>query len=741
MALTSQIKVRQISPSELSGFVNGATFSSLSGTGINIGGNIAPTISGLYSLGDTGHYFQNLYTNNVIIPSGNSINFGGTTLSAYTSGNAGILNVGGYTITSTSTALSIIGPSGPSGYQGIQGIVGNSGISVTGYTTSNNKLTFYYSDGTSGNAIQLPSGATGATGAFAIGSYVSGNYVSFIFSNGTTGSAFYIPSGLQGNNGPVGNIYYDFQTLYNYNTGDPNPPYVYLPSVNPSIVDNPPLNFVKGMDYGIGYSGLATAIVSGYNTNYYVDDLGQTGYLQLVFFTSEATPGRYISSETITGYSTIANWLDTNNNPISSNRTFNPYMNQISMSVNFASDSSYYYGFQRYSMAVQAPIDGNTVPGEWGFYVLGQANTNYFGPQGPSGVAGIQGVPGPQGDIGPNGIDGPVGIGIAGVTSNGSSLQLEFSDGSTSQWITLPQGGAQGATGPQGPSGLQGIQGPTGATGAQGYADTYLVYFGTQEINATSGISPSFNKEISGQSIFTYCTGNNMYFKAGDEIQFQHNDLIGKAYSPAQNVLVADSNYSGVRYFYGLVNTFNKTAGVITMTIEGSPYPPIGISGSYMYWNQFNGISMNLGGLGSPGPIGNVGPQGIQGNTGHSIFINTGIDLSTSNLTNIYGSNCDSWSINIGDTQHSNTLNFISSSIATGQTLIIKVYNSGNNTLGDDGSNLLTWQVDSVGGVKWPYGVPAPGPAPSSSSVYTIIRFPDMGGLPAMFGTFSANYS
>ena len=735
--ITSQIKVRQISPTELSGFVNGTMFSSLSGTGINIGGNIISTGSGLYSLGGTNHYFKNLYTNNINIPSGSGIMFGNTSLTAFTSGNAGVLNVGGYTITSSATALSIIGPSGPSGLQGIQGITGNSGVGITGYTTSNNQLTFYYSNGTSGNALQLPSGATGATGAFATGSIVSGNYISFVFSNGSTGASFYIPSGEQGEQGPVGNIYYDFGVLSNYTTGDPQPPLAYFPDVNPSITENPPLNFVKGMDYGIGYSGLSTYLMSGYiPTNYYVDDWGQTGYLQLVFFTSDAVPGRYISGQTLTtGYSDIANLLDTVNlHPISTNRTFNTYINQMSMSVGFDSDELYYYGFQRYSMALQAPIDGDSVPGEWGFYILGQANTSYFGPAGPSGAAGLQGIPGPQGDIGLNGIDGPVGIGITGVTSNGASLQLGFSDGSTSQWITLPQGGAQGETGPQGPSGLQGLPGPTGATGAQGYADTYFAEFYPNDMQITGNVG--INKQVSGASTWVLCQGNNRTCQPGDKIWFNTPSLVGKAYSPWQNIIFADNDFSNARYFYASVVSFNNNNGEMQCVVNSNP-SPVGMVGGYNQLYNYSLIDMNLGGLGSSGAIGPQGIQGPMGNTGYAIFQNTFSHLSPNDTTTVNPGSYDSW--NFDFTGEYNTINILSNTFSTGQTLIIKVRNTGS--LNATENSLLFWQVNSSGNVlKFPYNIPPPAPDPNNASIYTFLRFVDENNLPSIYCTFSANY-
>lgn len=740
MAITSQVRIRQINQQELSGFLGDALPALLSGTGISIGGSIIPTGSGIFDLGSTGKYFNNFYTNQVNLPSGSGIYFGPNLLNAYISGDGAVLKLGNYTITSSTAGLSIIGPQGPSGAQGIQGNSGASGLGITGYTSINNKLTFYYSNGTSGNAIQLPSGATGATGIGMTGFYQSGNYLNPLYSNNTTGSSIYIPNGASGATGPIGSIYYDFQTLHNFSTGDSQPPYVDLPYVHPTITQNPPLNFVKGMSYGLGYSGLATTIISGYNTNYYVDSFGQTGFLKLVFFTSDAIPGRYVSGETTTGYSTIAAWLDDSNNPISSNKTYGGYLNSLSMNIDFASNLNYYYGFQRYDLATQSPIDDSALQGEWGFYVLGPANTNYFGPQGPSGAQGIQGIPGPQGDIGPNGPAGLQGVGITGVESNGTSLKLLFSDSSTSQWITLPAGGPTGAQGPAGPQGPTGPIGPTGIQGAQGIADTYFAEFYPNDMITTGG-NTGFYKQVSGASTWTLCTGNNRTCAIGDKIWFLTNSLVGRAYSPWQNIIFADDNFNTARYFYASVVSFNKNNGEIQCLINATPSPVGMVSGQNQIYN-YSLIDMNLGGLGSSGAIGPVGPQGPMGNTGYSIFINTGLDLTPNGTTNLNPGSFDSWNFNL--TGAANTINISANTFSTGQTLLVKVRNTGSLfadvSLNPTPDELIYWQLNGSGLIKFPYNVPAPAPDPNSSSVYTFVRFPDQNNLPLVLCTFSTNY-
>ena len=140
MAITSQVRLRQLNTQELSGFFSGAMPTILSGTGMQLGGSVVPTTPGIYPLGGTGLYWSNVYTNQITIPSGSGINFGNTFLTAYISGGVGTISVGGFTIASNNQFVGIIGPQGPSGVQGATGAQGTSGIGITGYSNSNNKL-------------------------------------------------------------------------------------------------------------------------------------------------------------------------------------------------------------------------------------------------------------------------------------------------------------------------------------------------------------------------------------------------------------------------------------------------------------------------------------------------------------------------------------------------------------------------------------------------------------------------
>ena len=242
MAILSQIKLRQINLPEISGYIQSVIPAYLSGTGFNVNGNIVPINSGKFNLGDTGNYFQNIYTNTITMPSGSGIMFGPNLFNAYISGISPVVQVGVYKVAINNAGVSIIGPQGPSGLQGIVGPSGFSGIGVTGYTNYNNTLVLFFSNGTSGNPISLPSGAIGATGRYTTGFYQSGNYLSPVFSNGSTGSSFFIPSGQTGPQGTVGNIYIDINQLSGFHSGAIIP-YVTIPNLNPSITQNPPFNF------------------------------------------------------------------------------------------------------------------------------------------------------------------------------------------------------------------------------------------------------------------------------------------------------------------------------------------------------------------------------------------------------------------------------------------------------------------------------------------------------------------
>ena len=106
----SSIRLKQINTGELASFILGL-INSPSGT-------IIPSGSGIYNLGSISDPYQNIYSEELNLVSG--INFGNTSFTAYISNGAGVINVGGYLITSSGidegNYISIQGPSGSSGF-------------------------------------------------------------------------------------------------------------------------------------------------------------------------------------------------------------------------------------------------------------------------------------------------------------------------------------------------------------------------------------------------------------------------------------------------------------------------------------------------------------------------------------------------------------------------------------------------------------------------------------------------
>ena len=739
MAFDSQIRLRQLNQSDLSGWLSNSMFPILSGSGLNVyNNNISPTYSGTENLGSSNFPYNTGFFNNIYIPSGNSINFGNTTLTAWTSGNYGLVTVGGYNIISNNNALMIIGPSGPSGAIGPIGNTGISGIGVTGISGSGT-LTLLFSNGGTSNTIILPSGKQGPSGISNTGYYQSGNFLSPLFSNGSTGSSFFIPSGQMGVTGPVGAININFGQMTGFITGATSPtPYVIL-NINPTITQNPPINAVKGMNYTFGYSGLNIFQVSGFPTNLFIDDFGRTGYLQFTLFDPTSPVGRFVSGEATQSYSFYSSLID--NSDVMLGPIIAPNLNQISFGINFTANSNYYYGFQRYLLATQTPIDDNVNQGEWGFYILGQFNTNYFGPVGLSGVQGIAGIPGPAGDLGPPGSDGPPGISISGVNTFNNNIQFVFTDGSVSQWINLPSGGPQGGLGPTGPQGISGAPGgigATGATGPAGHSDTYFAEFYPSNM-VISGFTGLY-KQVSGTSPFIECTGTNVFMAPGDNIYFQTPSLVGKAYSPWQSVLFADDNFYNARYFYASVVSFNNNNGAMQCVVNSNP-PPVGTSGGYIQLWNYSLIDMNLGGLGSPGVQGPTGAQGTPGTGAYSTFQNSNFIYLPGNsgiTLNPALHNC--W--NLVFTGLNNTINLNYSTFYTGATVLIKLSNSGNYfnnaSLNPSDDPEMIWDP----AMYFPYGTPF-GADPGTSTLFTLLRVPDMttGLSPTILVTYASNYN
>lgn len=755
--MDSLIRLRQLNQTELSGFIGPVLFSSLRGTGLTISGNnLIPSGSGIWNLGSSGQPFNALYVEDLVIPSGSGIHFGSNFFTAYTSGSSAVVKVNNFVITSSGNSLAIVGPPGPSGALGPSGVIGPTGIGITGAVNVNNKLVLLFSNGTSGNQIALPSGATGASGVSLTGFNQSGNYARPLYSNGTTGAFIQLASGATGPQGVVGGIYIDFGQMTGIKTGQIYPR-VYLPDIDPLSNDyNPTLRFIKGMRYTIGVSGLnlSTFVSTGqygipsgtYNSNFFVDESGLTGYLK--FFVADETIYSDLSAGTFTGRivnpesayaSSIASYVK--DSEVFSYITESLYHNSLSFNVSFGAQDHYYYGFRRYN------LDGSpNTNSTQGCYILGDLYTSYFGPAGPSGAQGARGLDGPQGEPGPPGVGGSIGISVTGVergTTNYNQIRFLFSDYTYSDWIDLPEGGPIGPEGPQGPQGNQGVKGDQGEAGTPGlkgdpgYSDTYYVNFNPGDINIT-GYLGGFNKQTSGSSTWALVTGSNMRLVPGDSFWFQHDSLKNKAYSPWQSLIFADGNYTGTRYFYANVRTFNSTAGEIQAVVQGSPYPPIGTSGGYSYWNQFNTVNVNLGGLGSPGPTGATGPQGPQGvagNTGNAIFTFGSSGLSSSVEYYLKCQPTGAWILTIGDGGYDYYIFFDDNQVATGQTLQLHITNTGS--LNPDQGLVIHWDLNA----KFPYSIPAPAPHAGKTNIYTFIRYPDVASVPRYYCTVAVEFA
>ena len=126
--MDSLIRLNQIYQPELSGYIANIVSSLLT---FNTSGDIIPSGSGVQNLGSETNYYKNLYVNGISVPSGSGITIGNTFFTAYSSGGAGIVQIGEYTITSSGNFISIQGPQGiqgPKGDQGEQGIQGIQGV-------------------------------------------------------------------------------------------------------------------------------------------------------------------------------------------------------------------------------------------------------------------------------------------------------------------------------------------------------------------------------------------------------------------------------------------------------------------------------------------------------------------------------------------------------------------------------------------------------------------------------------
>ncbi len=753
----STIRLRQINLGDLSGFFSRSLSGTLAATGLILNSGVFPTASGTENLGSPSNPFNQIYANQLTIPSGSGIYFGTTFVNAFVSGATGFLRVGNYTLSSSPTGLTLIGSSGSIGLTGPTGPSGNSGLSVTGAVSVNSTgFRLQYSNGSSGNSLFLPSGATGPSGVSITGLTVnSGIYLQAQFSNGTLSSGLLMPSGARGQIGKAGGIKFDISDFSGF-SGSGVPPKAYIYNIDENgYTYNPTVYFIRGMAYDIGYSGLNLSQVtitgngidyptgSGIRTNYYSES-GITGYLKFCFFDNSITgmynnqkTGRFIRQE-LTGTVVYSDLLaKVKSTTVAYNIEEQGTRAETTFVTKLSAGDSYKYGFQKYNFYTQEAIDDL---GAWGFYVLGDVDVSYFGRTGAPGSVGAAGIPGSQGERGLKGLDGPPAVGISSVTRSGDSIAFVLSDSSVTSYIQLPSGGPTGSAGATGPTGPSGAAGPTGPQGATGLADRYAssFYYNDTYINGTG---EAMYKKLSGASTWFIATGaTGRRFSPGDEIQFYNDAFVGKAYTTWQKILFADTPVSRAQYFYATVTQFNPSNGLMSALVSDSPQP-LGMVGGLIQWDAYNLLNVNLGGLGSSGAMGIsgasvTGATGARGDTGNPIFVINGAMSGLVQGTNTLRFNAyDTWNLYI--TGHSNTIDLDYSTISTGQTLMMRIFNSGDaSNTNTQISPLIIW--DSL--IKWPYNTSAPMSNPTQSSLYTLIRFPNQGGVPVMFGTYSMGY-
>ena len=415
----SLIRLRQINQPDISGYISQVVPQVLKASGLTLSGlALVPTGSGIYDLGTPERPFDDVYANKLRIPSGSGLYFGSVPFTAYYSGNNAVLSFGSYAITTSPVGLTIIGPSGSQGFSGVSGASGASGTSVTGVFSSGNYMNIYLNNGRINNVL-MPSGGSGASGVSLTGFHQSGSWLWPQFSNRTSGAPVYV-SGEQGPQGIAGGILIDCSLLTGWGQNQVKPE-VTIYNVDPLGSQNPTLNFIKGMRYTVGVSGLNTFTPGpGTGTNFYTGEQGGTGYFRFCFWDISLNPndcgktGRLVSFECPSVGDTVIldDYLKSEGyaNDAWSNIDEDPLKRSVSFNIKWSAQTGYRYGF------VRCELDGATNQGNPGMggVVLGQAALNYFGPAGPTGAPGPQGIPGPQGQRGPAGQSSP-GIGISYV--------------------------------------------------------------------------------------------------------------------------------------------------------------------------------------------------------------------------------------------------------------------------------------------------------------------------------------
>lgn len=471
--MDSLIRLNQIYQPELSGYIASIINSLLT---FNTSGDIIPSGSGIKNLGSQTNYYKNLYVNGISVPSGSGITIGNTFFTAYSSGGAGIVQVGDYQITSSGNFISIQGPQGIQGPSGATGVIGPTGIGITGtsYNQSNYQLTFKYSNGTN-SLITLPP-LSGATGISLTGFYRTGDLIYPQFSNKTTGSSIQLVSGAQGIKGEPGNVIFNFYS--GVDEGRLNK--VNFPNsvkIEDYYNDNsfPDISLMRGMSYSFSHSGLSTHKVTeedyklltgalnnpnipdsiiGTLNNFYLDPANGTGYWRIAFFDPVVEKGIYSGHYTYDQF--VARFPLKNEEIYGDSSSVDIYRNYLTFNIKFSAKDEYRYGFVIHTigefndeiLTEDLSTDSKSIA-----IILGNAYiSSGVGPRGPQGEQGPEGPPGTG--VGPK---GDPGAGIAQIDQrqvssnlNESEIRFVYENGEVSEWITLPEGG------PAGPSGAAG---------------------------------------------------------------------------------------------------------------------------------------------------------------------------------------------------------------------------------------------------------------------------------------------
>jgi len=720
--MDSTIRLRQLNQAELSGFVMGL-FSLLPEP--NISGGFLPSQSGVFNIGSSSFPYSKAYFNELNLHSGSGINFGATSFRAYTSGSNAYLNIGGIIISSSGENIYIQGPVGDTGPSGHSGVAGPTGIGVTGiwYNTSNNHLYFGLSNNTVTNFNFQ--GLSGATGTSITGFFQSGEYIYPQFDN-FKGSGAPIKL-LAGPVGPPGSIFLNFFSGVGSDSVDTNIPFPSGVTINPYFYSSygPPISFMRGMAYTCDSSGLNTHKITAQDTglmgivfsgqtipfqvgdsiNYY-ENSGTTGYWRFSLFPLDTPTGILFSSEINPEYFVEVS----NTGAYGTSLINNLYRTQVSFTAGFTAQDHYRYGFMTYSLGEDTVNDVILTTSGYA-YVVGEA---YFssgvGPIGPTGG------PGPTGNDGPIGPSGDRGYSVVSYdysgAGNSSYIRFVFSDGTRGSWVPLPSGGPSGTAGPAG-SISNHFSGDF--IGGHYYPnETVVTYLGSSFIN--TGLTPTSNvppaspwQMLAASGTVGSVGGVGPTGPAGSiSNHFSGEFIAGHSYP---------NDYIVTSYGSSYVNTGTTTTNVP----PASPWQLLAKSGS-------------IGPQGIPGVPTLLRNNSWSGNYYQPSQVNLQLDVGNYELFDI---------LITGGTPALGTnginVSFSWGTFATGKSIVLKIRNSGATNLSPPLFTFSGVNDNNATPIKWPNSF-YPRPDDGVANIYTIIKFPDEFGQPAVYGTYSNPY-